>query len=70
MVFKGVKAIGAGGGKLFTIVGELGEGEITGEERVLSISLSGDSTSPICKSDRILCAKGEQFEGEKKIDES
>ena len=62
----GVRARGAGGGKLFTQEGETGEGGFSGEGRLLSSSLSGDSISlsPILKSDLNLWAKGEVLEGE------
>ena len=45
------------------------EGVCCGVGWVLSSSLSGDS-SPICKSDLILCANGGRFEGELALGES
>ena len=58
---------GAGEGKSLTLGGEMGrEGVFSGYGWLLNDSLSGDSISfsPILKSVLILCAKGEQFEGE------
>ena len=69
-ILQGVNTRGAGEGNPFT-QGEHGGGVFSGQGWLLSISLSGDSTSlspiPIPMSDLILWAKGERFEGESRV---
>ena len=66
LILVGVNIRGAGRGTLFTLWGENGDKEFSGEDWLLKASLSGDPTSfsLIWKSDLILWAKGEQLDGD------